>query len=269
MKVYKYLSGDDGSLRTLSEATIKFSDPRTFNDPFDCMPYIETPTVEMVLRDKPAVFETIYKAMNAKGSSKFQARRKAVANLKVSVESGKFLDQVIEGAKVLSLSKIPNDILMWSHYAKDHKGFVLEFDVQQEEIAQNILGLPGERFNAGNVWNLYFEEVIYSETRPVIPPYTNVDTPKSILNNLLLTKSKSWEYEQEVRVIDNGDGNGINNYNPKILKSVICGVKSSDEQKQILTELTQEFNERNNTNADVLYAAACEKTYSIRIPGLK
>ncbi|SIS82470.1 hypothetical protein SAMN05421760_105270 [Neptunomonas antarctica] len=40
---YKYLPFDpDGALKIITESTIKFSNPLEFNDPFDCITFIDT-----------------------------------------------------------------------------------------------------------------------------------------------------------------------------------------------------------------------------------
>ena len=77
---------------------------------------------------------------------------------------------------ILSLSKCSDNILMWSHYASSHRGFVIEFDSTHEFF---IYGTQAVR---------------YSRKRPVIttrPGWHNAD--------ILTTKSPDWAYEQEVR----------------------------------------------------------------------
>jgi hypothetical protein len=268
LKVYKYLSGDEGSFRIISEGTIKFSDPRTFNDPFDCAPCIEIPSEEDILKYRPELIERVIESLKAKGGDKFNARKKAIARLINSIKNGDFLDQILDKARVLSLSKTPYEILMWSHYANNHKGFALEFEIPLEQVARKIVNLQEDRLFAAKCWNLSFEEVVYSENRPTMSAYKQESDPVYYLQNLLLTKSKAWSYEQEVRVIDNRGGTGINNYNPKFLKSVICGSKASNDFVKTLTRLTENFNEKHNTKVKILHAIACEKTYKIEIPGI-
>ncbi|EQM49643.1 hypothetical protein D051_4091 [Vibrio parahaemolyticus VPCR-2010] len=43
-------------------------------------------------------------------------------------------DALIQG--YLSLSKTNKNILMWSHYAQNHEGFVLGFDSEQNLVCQ-------------------------------------------------------------------------------------------------------------------------------------
>lgn len=75
---------------------------------------------------------------------------------------------------ICSLSKSYKNTLMWSHYAEDHKGICLKLAVTSEKW---------ERVN-----------VKYDTT---IPSITN----NSSYLDLIKSKSKHWEYEQEVRYI--------------------------------------------------------------------
>jgi hypothetical protein len=67
---------------------------------------------------------------------------------------------------------------MWSHYAKNHTGIVIGFD--------NI-----------ELWNK-IKKVNYSDTRvPVNVGFEIIDDKE--LDQVLYTKSKAWEYEDEFR----------------------------------------------------------------------
>lgn len=45
IRLYKYLPFDEGSLRIITEGTIKFTLPSEVNDPFDCAPDYETSNI--------------------------------------------------------------------------------------------------------------------------------------------------------------------------------------------------------------------------------
>lgn len=88
--------------------------------------------------------------------------------------------------------------LMWSHYADSHKGFCIEYDFSRtDEKALSMTPFP----------------VIYSEERPLISwkaaientPENSAEATSQLMLGLL-TKDKSWEYENEWRIIlNNGD----------------------------------------------------------------
>ena len=86
--------------------------------------------------------------------------------------------------KVYCLTPIPDSTLMWSHYAENHKGICLEF-----QLDNPVFGSA--------------QEVKYLSSYPKW-------TPLSLMNSnephVLLTKSDDWQYEREYRIIGLGEG---------------------------------------------------------------
>jgi hypothetical protein len=76
----------------------------------------------------------------------------------------------------LSLSATPKNILMWSHYAHNHKGYVIGFDAQHEYFGRTV------------------RPVVYSDIRPSHNPLEEHHS-----GEIFYTKSKDWSYEQEHR----------------------------------------------------------------------
>lgn len=89
---------------------------------------------------------------------------------------------------ILCFSENYNDILMWSHYADNNKGFCLEFDA-----------------NKINTRKLY--PIMYEKEPPCLPDLYDkcqkglVDI--TFLQNIYVTtKYKNWSYEKELRYVD-------------------------------------------------------------------
>lgn len=121
------------------------------------------------------------------------------------------------------LATDPKNRLMWSHYSDSHKGFCIEYDFTG--MKDEVLPLP----------------IIYSENRPLIPWKAAIaHTPESIkeatadLTLGLLTKDKSWEYENEWRVL-------LPAANPPDLKvpitAIYLGAHIAPENKAIILEI--------------------------------
>jgi hypothetical protein len=105
---------------------------------------------------------------------------------------------------VLSLTRNPLNPIMWSHYADEHKGFVIGIDCEQAGLNNpESYVLPAKHGS-----------VIYTKTKPV-NTYQNHDA-KIIINGeldkfdteylealqrIFLYKSVKWAYEEEIRVI--------------------------------------------------------------------
>ena len=121
-----------------------------FNDPFDCKAYKLTAVDE---EEKPYI-KTVKSKMD------------------ISLR-----DVII----LFCLSEIKDNILMWSHYSTDHRGFCLEFEVTEggyfEKAEKAIYTVKNE-----------YQEINLYENN------------EEILKSMLLVKSKDWEYEKERRI---------------------------------------------------------------------
>jgi hypothetical protein len=108
---------------------------------------------------------------------------------------------------------------MWAHYASNHKGFCLEFHSNRSLDGVNPL------------------DVLYVNNFIKAPYYKN---PKDALFHLIYTKSKDWEYENELRSIQinllNEEARKIT-YNKEELKSIYFGVNIDSNIKQYLLEI--------------------------------
>ncbi|WP_429094262.1 DUF2971 domain-containing protein [Aeromonas veronii] len=94
-------------------------------------------------------------------------------------------DEGFDDTGIISFTESYNNLLMWSHYADEHKGIVIEFDYHVLKTHFNkILSVSNS-----------IERVLYNRERHEVLPYTTL--PK----RNLLTKSDDWIYEKEHRVI--------------------------------------------------------------------
>lgn len=87
---------------------------------------------------------------------------------------------------ILSLSEVPDSLLMWSHYAASHTGFVIGFEPRHSYFNQSK-GADDE-FR-------HLRRVMYREARPR-GALTSLDG-----TDLFLVKSSHWAYEREWRIL--------------------------------------------------------------------
>lgn len=172
--LYKYV--DIAGLKRILGGSIRMTQPGAFNDPFELLP-------EIIVRTDQAD-EQISMSFDI-----LSPRRKARLDAIVQVTDGhvasdftsrNILDQLNQQVGILCLSKAPNSILMWSHYADQYQGAVIAFDADHE-------------FFNGQI------PVEYVKERPKrhIDSYMSAPIPLSEL----CAKSAEWQYEQEVRII--------------------------------------------------------------------
>jgi hypothetical protein len=174
--IYKYVSLE-GLSRILRSSTIRFTQPSAFNDPFELLPEIIVPAgteekrfeLKFDIGGTRAIppSEEIVDIPDGYGSSDAMSR-----------EIVQFLNKEIG---ILSLSRVRDSLLMWSHYGEQYTGAVVGFDSTHEFFANQI-------------------DVEYRSTRPRRHVQTYLaGTPVSLAE--LFAKSKQWGYEQEVRVV--------------------------------------------------------------------
>ena len=114
--LYKYYAYNENSLSVLINKKIWVAKPESFNDPFDCNYNFSLKLDEEILKQGDSNIKDIQ--INAAATNKVLKER-------------------FSNTGIFSMSKRNNSILMWSHYANQHKGFCIEFERKPESILGN------------------------------------------------------------------------------------------------------------------------------------
>jgi len=101
----------------------------------------------------------------------------------------------------------PRDVLMWSHYAADHKGVCLQF-----EPARDLFTFARAL------------KVQYLRNYPVV----NWLKGAAEMERILKRKHPRWKYEAERRIIQIGAARSVFNYNPSALVGLLFGCAADD-----------------------------------------
>lgn len=247
---YKYRNIDKDNLefcrRIFTHNEIYLASRDQFNDPFDCKcdysfsatdKEIKKYVRRIVKNQKPHLSRS---EINREVNVLSQVIKKKDA---VFLEESKIgTEEIISNIGIFSLSTVPDDILMWSHYADSHKGFcvVLKDDPNDYFIARAL-------------------QVKYTQDYPIVNPL--VDSNEVRMNKLLLTKSNHWAYENEWRIIDHINGPGVQVFPDHLFEGVILGCKMSEEHQSLLKGWCQQ----RKRPVNVYQAEQSPKTYSIDI----
>lgn len=219
--LYKYQRLTAYSLASLINNTVWLSCPTVFNDPFDCAINLSTDKLKesldhaiSVIAEKRGIFKEEllnYDKVTFGDEIAYEKLRKS-------------LKSAMQEIGVLCLSATPIEILMWSHYADNHKGFCVEYD-----------------FSEGTVLRRIARPVFYSEN---IPELSLKNIPANAQNNFLdiciFTKAKQWEYEQEWRAIMH-EGNRCFQA-PSEVKSIIFGARMPVDEKIMIHQALRNRN---------------------------
>lgn len=247
-KVYKYYSNEvkEEFLRcVLIDSDFYLSSPTSFNDPFD--------TTARVKKDFPVgSLRKKIKSVVIKNYPKFSQNRvnDEVNNLMVEHKENpnrikNLLKDMLSLIGVSCFSKTHKNILMWSHYANHHKGIVLEFDVIEDPATlSNLL------------------EIDYSEDYPDYD-YLSSNQKESYMK-ILTTKSKSWKYEEEWRMIHLDAAENYQKFEPSALTSVIFGCRAEKEFKLIVQSILKEREESGLPKVKTFNAVMDDSSYNLK-----
>lgn len=243
--IYKYRaidSADDISIDRLRDLIVKsklwLSSPKDFNDPFDMSAKVVAFSTGTERRAK---FMEILKNQGI-GYKKREQRIKDLMQ-----RSPSELEIILNQSYVKNLPKIgvysfagdPRSILMWSHYANEHSGICVQF-----EIARDIYTLSGAL------------PVEYNYEYPEVNWVNNFSRS---LGKVLLRKHDGWAYEKESRIVRPDQARTYLDVNPQAIVGIIFGCRTSSETKSAVTELIEE--RRNKQLPDIrLYAAHQHKS---------
>lgn len=186
------------------------------------------------------------------------------------------LQKLKDLAYMTCMTENNNNLLMWSHYARNHEGFCVEYDLKRlKEDPFNVLHhifpiiYRDQRQSNRDLVSLAESHSILSEAILKQFEYDGCETLDNILP-LFLTKSKAWAYENEWRVVYtkkqmydiNEDELYQCNLKFKCLSAVYLGYRIHPEKKKNILEIC----ERISTEKDkirVYQANLAPKSYGI------
>jgi hypothetical protein len=254
--LYKYLPYSEGSLEVLKSGTIKYTHPLDFNDPFDCSPVYDQEAIDQLPNTRPDLFDVCATIENWDPSDYKNKVKEKLPILKEKFLNGEIDKEIFQNTGIVSLSKNPYNILMWSHYAQDHKGFVVGFRIP---INATKSDLPKIDFLCRLL------EVNYSKER--LKYAYGIDSDEVMLKKTILTKSIDWKYEEEERVIDPYREPGIHKY-PRndMLACVIAGVRMQKEHKNNIRKILNEIQPELRNKVKLFEAQESKEDYKIIIP---
>lgn len=231
------LFGNERRMRVkglFEEHEVWFPKSTQFNDPFELN---FTPSFEATLTEKIEAYARLIQ--RKQGLTESLAKAHASSEFLGLGADGierwekKRLESFIETQKnhtgIFSLTKHKDDILMWSHYANDHKGICIELspncnDEEHLDFWGNIL--PVKYYEKNNL--------------PEINLYRIRDDPVKAVTNCFLTKANQWKYEAEWRTIDM-KGPGLKKMPEGIISSVVLGCCIKPEDRDFIIDLASNY----------------------------
>ena len=240
--LYKHCDDSEGALNIFKDGTLKFTQPKNFNDPFDSYAFID-PSFLIVAKDQ-SKFSNLQFADNLP---------EIAQKLLCPVENTKLLNSVRDKAFIFCLNSNPLSHLMWSHYARFHRGFMIEF-----KFPADVNSMQDDNFQP--------LEVDYIEVYPKVGGEV-FDNVGDTIRTIFLQKSKEWAYEDEYRVVRYGSfPSEFQSYDrKKYLSNVIAGMNCSDEYYEKLKTAINDMNAKLGTSVQLYRAEKIPNHYAITV----
>lgn len=267
MRLFKYATASTAKI-ILDNCTLRWSSPVMFNDPFDVqfdlhLDYDEASLVELVCDELWKIYsgEKPFDPANELGHAlagflhRFPGlskedlldrqglRRDLIAGMQ---NARAFLPAVqahqrtlLADAKVLCLSQVHDNILMWSHYSLNHSGAVLEFTLPEHMETALHRAKP----------------VVYSSTMPRL--MTQDDMVRffsgqwrmdadAIMHRSIFVKAADWSYERESRIWLPGTNPAAPfidiRFDPALLTAIYFGCRCTvADRNSLLNSLRRSF----------------------------
>jgi hypothetical protein len=163
-----------------------FASPAMFNDPFDSkVMYTVEGTVAQEKKYLSQVIEAKFPEIRKKG--KWEIINKALKEKTIEKDYDNHVARIqrhIDNYGIASFSQKPDDLLMFSYYAKDHTGYCLKY----RRSAENVLSMA--------------REIVYEPSYPKFSVFDfSLGNVGPLGDKVLLTKAKCWKHEDEWRIV--------------------------------------------------------------------
>ncbi len=233
----------------LDRCRVYCSDPRKFNDKYDCAPVLvreQSRSVKLAIDElwvsrNVSIF-THERRLALDASFRFLQEDDFEAWLKTQAES--MFRQAFQYFSCACFTENPQSSAMWYHYANKYSGVCFEFSLPEEmpdNIGAIIFSSSAHRFRP----------IEYQEMRPLIDPLTVYlayvasgelslqlryqEEIQDTIRKGYFVKSQDWNYEREVRLLARGRHTYRPIY-PYFVSAVILGPSSSSDLSTLVED---------------------------------
>lgn len=237
-KIYKYRDQGAGTIKLLQNFELYFNEPKNFNDPFDS--FIEY--------DFSGSYSEWEKYLNEIGLPPPD-----IKNALDMIRSGSFnpSSSALQSSqlKISCFSEEPDNMLLWSHYAKDHQGVCIGFKLY-DEFESQCMHLDPKDLNPIHSkvpkGIIPLSKVNYQLNMPT--SYNRLKDDNNRLMEFVTTKSLNWEYEKEYRAILNSHlviNNPIH-FSPYEITDIIFGINTEEVDKNKIRSIVSNYPKSGN-----------------------
>lgn len=241
-KLYKYEPWETNEhiKENIQNSTMFFNIKRNFNDPFDMFPFYEPD--EKSVRSLMEKMGRCIKPIDNNDEASLSKYLKTMLLARDRQTGDKY--------GVLCLSQCYNNILMWSHYSRNHTGVCLEYDVDETFIVDDKVRCSQPML------------VEYTDKRIKNVPCAN-DGPEFEMNKIK-RKYLLWSYEKEVRIIAESLNDELFPKVVKIRNGSLVGIVIGANMSLYQVALLLIFVHKNQLECNVSYMSLDDANYALK-----
>lgn len=221
MILYKYYPDSSNSFKAISVNGFWCAKGRQMNDPFESLGVSKREFTKEQLNS----FRTIISESKA---SVITNEINILSDLELVRIINDYRDELINRYAFCSFSETKDDVLMWSHYASSHKGFVIGYEFDKAILKHHLQKVNYCIDNIPDLDVLKFASFFAGDDNGL----------DYVLGDVSL-KSIQWEYEKEWRIWQRNEGYML--YSADKIKEIYFGVKCNAETKSIVLKLIPEL----------------------------
>jgi len=244
--LFKYRPHDCYSESWILNEELFFASPALFNDPFDSKVMY---TLEGTIEQKKRYLSEILQAEKP-GIKKRERWRIINYTLEKQLLERDYDNHVrrvqkrIDKYGIVSFSRKPDDLLMFSYYAKDHTGYCLKYRRSKE----NVLSMA--------------REINYETSYPKFSVFDfSLGKVGPLGDKVLLTKAQCWKHEAEWRIGFADCANRVIKSPHPILEGIILGCNMTPERRAEIIAL----NNRREKPAEIFQAQKKKFEFALEI----
>lgn len=260
MKFYKYCAFDKYTIENILKSQIYVNTPNTFNDPFELKPKIIFDTSTQ--KYKHFLREDL--RFKNPGITKAEIKRRInkiiidLQNSTVENTTDYYYDFFNNSFGIFSLTSKKDNLLMWAHYACEHKGLCLEFEIDETTTNSAIKFLDESSIKKTLAFTI--TKVSYTSKRPFFNLFNfnnnilKITTQKKRFKNtenvgfnFFFKKANIWEYEDEYRLLLFSDDSEVFafpqpiKYFTQYLTGIILGARTTSQDEETLKLLIKKL----------------------------
>lgn len=262
MPIYKYLSSE--RLDVLGKGTLRATQGNALNDPFELRPFFEQVAtsedleghmdaaarseqiIQNVIEQAPSQLKDHITAEGLRdffntpqGATMLAAAQQSARNEVLGIlhaNADRFRQTVYDKLRsivgIVSFSEVPDNVLMWAHYATEHRGFVVEFNDEHPFFERRRS--PEDEF-------FHLRQVVYVSPMPTYRSLSELDGLR-----VMCMKRGEWAYERERRFLVPVDPNSHTGTGEPIhlikfpmdaVRSVIIGSRAAPQTREAITTI--------------------------------